>query len=85
MNESTLDVLRTLIVQRFEVSPDAVDDHRPFAEMGLDSLGLVDFIFQVEDLYHVVIDHEQALAVPTLAGLSQLVDRLRLPALAQQA
>lgn len=49
----------------------------PFAELGLDSLGLVDFMFTVEDRFHVSIDHDRAMQRPTLAGLAALVDELR--------
>lgn len=48
----------------------------PFAELGLDSLGLVDFMFTVEDHFHVSIEHDRALQHPTLAGLAALVDEL---------
>lgn len=48
----------------------------PFAELGLDSLGLVDFMFTVEDHFHVSIEHDRALQNPTLAGLATLVDEL---------
>lgn len=50
----------------------------PFAELGLDSLGLVDFMFTVEDHFHVNIEHDRALANPTLSGLATLVDELLL-------
>ncbi|MFG6467463.1 acyl carrier protein [Roseateles sp. BYS87W] len=49
----------------------------PFAELGLDSLGLVDFMFSVEDHFHVSIEHDRALQQPTLQGLATLVDELR--------
>jgi acyl carrier protein len=48
----------------------------PFADLGLDSLGLVDFMFTVEDHFHVNIEHDRALQQPTLAGLAALVDEL---------
>ena len=48
----------------------------PFAELGMDSLGLVDFMFTVEDHFHVTIEHDRALQTPTLAGLAALVDEL---------
>lgn len=73
----TLAVLRELIVERFEVPQDRLDDHAAFTALGLDSLGLVDFMFQVEDRFHVSIDYDRAMAEPTLDGLARLVDRLR--------
>ena len=73
---NTLDQLCT-IAQR-ELGTDALTDEvdTPFAELGLDSLGLVDFMFTVEDHFHVNIEHDRALQQPTLAGLAALVDEL---------
>lgn len=65
------------IAQR-ELGTEALTDKvdTPFAELGLDSLGLVDFMFTVEDHFHVNIEHDRALLHPTLAGLAALVDEL---------
>lgn len=65
------------IAQR-ELGAEALTDkvETPFAELGLDSLGLVDFMFTVEDHFHVTIEHDRALQTPTLAGLATLVDEL---------
>jgi acyl carrier protein len=73
---NTLDQLCT-IAQR-ELGAEALNDKVdiPFSELGLDSLGLVDFMFTVEDHFHVNIEHDRALQNPTLAGLSTLVDEL---------
>ena len=88
MNDSiatVLPALRRLIVDHFEVPEETLDDQTPFTALGLDSLGLVDMMFQVEDLYHVSIDHDEAMADPTLQGLARLVVRLRGQALSQAA
>lgn len=73
---NTLDQLCT-IAQR-ELGAEALTDKvdTPFSELGLDSLGLVDFMFTVEDHFHVNIEHDKALAHPTLSGLATLVDEL---------
>lgn len=73
---NTLDQLCN-IAQR-ELGAEALGDKvdTPFAELGLDSLGLVDFMFTVEDHFHVNIEHDRALQNPTLAGLATLVDEL---------
>jgi acyl carrier protein len=85
MSQATLTALRALIVERFDVPVDTLDNEAAFTTLGLDSLGLVDFMFQVEDRFHVVIDYDQAMAQPTLLGLTQLVDRLRGQAVKGQA
>jgi acyl carrier protein len=73
---NTLDQLCT-IAQR-ELGTEALTDQvdTPFLELGMDSLGLVDFMFTVEDHFHVNIEHDRALQNPTLTGLAALVDEL---------
>jgi len=73
---NTLDQLCTLAQRELgaEALTEKVDT--PFSELGLDSLGLVDFMFTVEDHFHVNIEHDRALQNPTLAGLATLVDEL---------
>lgn len=77
--------LRELIVDRFDVPANGLDDDTPFTVLGLDSLGLVDYMFQVEDRFHVTIDYDQAMAEPTLNGLARLVAHLQDTALGGQA
>ena len=76
MSSPTLDQLCSIAQRELgaEVPADKVDT--PFAELGLDSLGLVDFMFTVEDEFHINIEHDLALKNPTLAGLAVLVDEL---------
>ncbi|KPF70010.1 hypothetical protein IP84_03905 [beta proteobacterium AAP99] len=76
---NTLQSIRDLITQEFGLPADAVKDDTPFAEMGMDSLTMVDFIFKVEDAFSVNIDFDAAQQDPTLAGFARLVDRLRAP------
>jgi acyl carrier protein len=76
-DDDTLEVLRQLAIQKFEVAPEVLRDDQPFDAMGLDSLGLVDLIFQAEDHFGVSIDYELASKTPTLQGLAQLIDELR--------
>ena len=73
---NTLDQL-CAIAQR-EHGAEALTDkvNTPFSELGMDSLGLVDFMFTVEDHFKVNIEHDRALQNPTLAGLATLVDEL---------
>ena len=73
---NTLDQL-CAIAQR-ELGAEALTDkvNTPFSELGMDSLGLVDFMFTVDDHFKVNIEHDRALQNPTLAGLATLVDEL---------
>ena len=73
---NTLEQLCALAERELGASDLAAKADTPFAELGMDSLGLVDFMFGVEDRFHVNIDHDRALRQPTLAGLAALVDEL---------
>lgn len=72
----TLEQLRAMVVKHLGLEAETLDDTLPFAELGLDSLTLVDFMFAVEDHYLIGIDHDKAMAEPTLQGLARLVDEL---------
>jgi len=73
---STLEQLTVMASQQLGTEDTAVDVHTGFTDLGLDSLMLVDFMFQVEDHFDIRIDHDRALEQPTLAGLARLVDAL---------
>jgi acyl carrier protein len=67
--EDILSVLRRLVIQKFDVAPEVLRDDQSFEEMGLDSLRLVNLIFQAENHFSVRIDFELASKTPTLRGL----------------
>ena len=73
---NTLEQLCTIAQRELGAESLSAKIDTPFAELGLDSLGLVDFMFTVEDHFHVNIEHDRALQTPTLAGLATLVDEL---------
>ena len=73
---NTLDQLRQLACHDLGMTADELKNDATFAELGLDSLMLVDFMFAVEDKFLVQIDHDTAMKQPTIAGLAALVDTL---------
>ncbi|MBO9686866.1 acyl carrier protein [Roseateles chitosanitabidus] len=73
---NTLEQLRRLACHELGMTDDALKNDVAFSELGLDSLMLVDFMFAVEDHFHVQIDHDTAMKQPTIAGLASIVDGL---------
>lgn len=71
---NTLEQLRRLACHELGMDDAALKNDVTFAELGLDSLMLVDFMFAVEDKFHIEIDHETAMKQPTIAGLATIVD-----------
>jgi acyl carrier protein len=73
---NTLEPLRQLACRELGLQDGELDSQATFADLGLDSLMLVDFMFAVEDHYLIQIDHDAAMKTLTLTGLAALVDEL---------
>lgn len=74
---NTLDELKQLLHDRFDVDVATLDPATPLVEYGLDSLSLAELMFTVEEHFHVDFPSTQQ-DVDTLKGLADLVDSLRL-------
>ena len=70
---NTLEELRQLACHDLGMSADDLKNDVTFAELGLDSLMLVDFMFAVEDKFHIEIDHDAAMKQPPIAAAAPLV------------
>lgn len=73
---STVDQLKNLIHDKFDVALDAIDPDAPFASYELDSLTVAELMFAIDDEFHVIVPDEAAHTVTTLSGLADLLDGL---------
>ncbi len=73
MSSTTLDELRALISSKFGLDQTALSADKPLAEYGLDSLGLVELLFSIEDHFAIRIPEERA-NIDNLQQLAALVD-----------
>ncbi len=81
---SSLPELQQLIHRKYGLDPTTLDPHKPMGEQGVDSLALVEFLFDVEDHFKISFDQQQP-DINTLAGLAQLIDQLQAAKAAAQA
>ena len=72
---SSLQEIQDLIHKKYGVDPAALDAHASLRGHGLDSLTLVEFLFAVEDHYHISIPEKYS-DVDTLAALADAVDEI---------
>lgn len=72
---SSLAELQQLIHKKYGIEPSALDPHASMREHGIDSLALVEFLFEVEDTFKVSLDSNPD--IDTLAELAKLIDELR--------
>jgi acyl carrier protein len=76
----TRTILADLAVKEFNCDPATIAGACSIAELGIDSLGLLEFIFRVEDVFGIQIDNSDAEKLKSLGDIADLVDRLRVAA-----
>ena len=72
---TTIDDLRALIHEQFDIDPQAIDAQAPFADYNLDSLTLAELVFAIEDRFHVEFPNDFD-NIKTLADLARVLDTL---------
>ena len=72
----SLQHLQEIIREKYNLDPSTLDPHQSMREQGLDSLAVAEFLFEVEDRLGVTLPDEH-MQLDTLAGLADLIDRIR--------
>ncbi len=72
---SSLKALQDLIHEKYDIPMSELDPEASMRDKGLDSLALAEFIFAVEDHFHVVVPDDDP-SIMSLGGLAAVVDRL---------
>jgi acyl carrier protein len=73
---NTLDTLKELAAKQFGGEPASVDASAPVETLGLDSLGFLEFLFEVEDHFGISVPQDRVTGIRTLAELAAVVDEL---------
>lgn len=79
---SSLKELQDLIHEKYGIDRAQLDPNTSMRDKGLDSLALVEFLFAVEDHFHINMPDADS-SVDTLAQLAAVVDRVRADAAAK--
>lgn len=69
---SSLQELQELIERKYGVTPAQLDPQASMREAGIDSLTLVEFIFEVEERFGITLESNPD--VDTLAELARIID-----------
>lgn len=72
---SSLVELQALILQKYGIPPTQLDPHASMRAHGIDSLALVEFLFEIEEHFKVSVQSHPE--VDTLADLARLIDEQR--------
>jgi acyl carrier protein len=72
----TLDTIKTLAATQFGGEADAIDADAPVDQLGIDSLGFLEFLFELEDKLGVSVPPASVDGVRTLRQLAAAIEPL---------
>ena len=72
---TTLDRLRVLLVKDYKLEPGLLTLDAPLEALGIDSLGVAELMFNIEDEFEVAIPGEPV-ALPTVGDVVRYIDSL---------
>lgn len=73
---NTLESIKELAAKQFGVEIDTIDADAPLDQLGIDSLGFLEFMFEVEDKFALSVPQESVAQVRTLRQLADVIDSL---------
>ena len=71
----TLTTIKELAAKQFGGDASAIDADVPFQQLGADSLGMLEFLFELEDHFDISIPQDDAAKVQNIRELAALIDR----------
>ena len=72
---STLAIVQEMLVAEFELRPEQVTPEAKLADLGVDSLATLEFLFKLEDRFKLDLNNDPT-PVETVADIASEVDRL---------
>ena len=73
----TRQALAEIAIREFNCDPEKISEDATIQDLGIDSLGLLEFIFRIEEIFSIRISNDDAEKLTTLSDIACLVDRLR--------
>ena len=72
----TLATIKELAAKQFGPEPESIDEDAPVDQLGIDSLGFLEFLFELEDKFGLPIPQAAVANVKTLGELAVVIDGL---------
>jgi acyl carrier protein len=67
----TLDRIKNLAIKELSLDPAKIDANAPLADLGVDSLTFIEFMFKVEDEFGVTVSDEDLRSIKCFADLER--------------
>jgi acyl carrier protein len=72
---TTLERLRVILARDYKLAPEVLTPEAPLDGLGIDSLGTVELLWNIEDEFQIKLPPEPV-ALPTLGDVVQFIDDL---------
>ncbi len=72
---STLETIQRMMVEQFELKPEALAPDTQLETLGIDSLSVIEFMFNIEDEFKVKLPDERV-EIKTVQDIANVVDRM---------
>ena len=72
---STLQTLQRMMAEQFELEEDKLTPDAELESLGLDSLSVIEFMFNIEDAFNIKLPDERV-ELKTIQDIANIVDRL---------
>ena len=72
---TTLERLRAILIRDYKLAPEALTREAPLEGLGIDSLGVAELLFNVEDEFGITLPPEPV-QLPTIGDVVDYIDRL---------
>ena len=73
--ETTLATLQRILAKDYALEPQALTPAARLEDLGIDSLGTAELLFNIEDIFHIVLPPE-AVPLATLGDVVAYIDQL---------
>jgi acyl carrier protein len=70
---TTLDAIRDILHQNFDIDPEALQPNAKLADLAIDSLAVIEVMFAVEDRFHITVPAEPVAVQAQLTTVGELV------------
>jgi len=74
---STLEALQDMLMKDYQLTREQVAPEAALASLGVDSLGMIDMMMQIEDRFSVTVPEDKPPAMATVRDLAAYVDSLK--------
>lgn len=72
---TTFDRLVTILMEEYKLQPDRLTFDAPLESLGMDSLGIVELMWNIEDAFHIKLSSEPA-DLSTLGDVVRYIDEI---------